>query len=164
MPGRLFRPCSCSRSSTAYLTGRPRCSTCGVSHEFVRWDLVRHEDMARYQYVTGFKPIGPHRPMTDSVLVKSHRKPCDRCHGRGLLTVDRDRWRGCPACEGTGGFWTSSEDELEAARARIRAAYPDAYVKHPTPRFLGGNLARSMGTGEVIDLEAGGPGPSQDAG
>jgi hypothetical protein len=116
--------------------------------------------MARYQYVTGLKPIGPHRPLADTLLGPL-RTSCDRCGSRGVLTIDRNRWCGCPVCEGTGGFWTADADELEAARAEIRAAFPDAVVERPTPRFLGGNLARSMRTGEVVDLSERDPrGPS----
>jgi hypothetical protein len=110
-----------------------------------------HEGMARYQYVYGFKPIGPHRGMTDQLL-GALRRTCERCGGAGIVSLDRDRWRGCVECEGTGGFWTRPPEEVERVRDRVRARHPDAAVANPTARFIGGALAHYTKTGEMVDL------------
>src|SRR5437879_2893236 len=77
------------------------CGRCGKEGQFVGWRFRRLEAMARYQYITGVKPIGPHRKLADQLLY-ALRAVCSRCGGVGLITIDSARWVGCAACEGTG--------------------------------------------------------------
>jgi hypothetical protein len=111
-----------------------------------------HEAMARYQYVYGMKPIGPHRKEADRIL-GGLRKRCDSCAGAGLVWPEGERsCRVCVACEGTGGFWSCSPAELEAAREEVLALHPGAAASRTGIRFLSGALAHHLATGEMVDL------------
>ncbi|MEN8376961.1 MAG: hypothetical protein ABFS34_16155 [Gemmatimonadota bacterium] len=101
------------------------------------------------------KPIGAHRRLADEVL-GALRRPCERCDGSGIITVSHREWRGCPACEATGGFWTCSEHEVEAARASILERHPEAAVQSAPSNFVGGAIAQDLSTGGMVDLRRGG--------
>jgi hypothetical protein len=115
------------------------CPFCGESSRDGGWEYELTEAMAVYQYVTGLKPIGEHRAMADECL-DGLRVPCERCGGRGLLTLPRTRYSACPDCEGTGGFWKPPLEEVEAALARIVERYPDAALAETPARFREGGL------------------------
>ncbi|UCF39583.1 MAG: hypothetical protein JSW43_07480, partial [Gemmatimonadota bacterium] len=112
-----------------------RCPACGVRAEFDGWRYELEEAMAVYQYVTGLKPLGPHRRMADGCL-SGMREPCGNCDGRGLLAVNTTTYALCPACEGTGGLWSRPFEEVEAVLAQVRAFYPDAAVGESPGNFL----------------------------
>jgi hypothetical protein len=127
----------------------PQCDTCGVTGKFLGWRFTRFEAMACEQYVYRLKPMGRHRRRAHDLLYPLRRR-CGRCSGYGLLDVEGDRsWRVCPECEGTGGFWTVGDEEVEAARALILSEFPDAAA--PAPRaFIGVPLVHSLRTNVVL--------------
>lgn len=86
------------------------------------------EQAARYSYVYGLNPFGPHRPLADRVLAPM-RQPCARCRGRAILTVDEKTWRNCLDCEGTGGVWSRPFEEVDAAWRQVVARWPAAVLQ-----------------------------------
>jgi hypothetical protein len=132
MPQRYWRH-TCQGIETLRTTAR--CPACGERAEFDGWRYGLEEAMAVYQYVTGLKPIGPHRDMADGCLA-GMREPCEHCDGRGLLTVSGTVYAQCPACEATGGVWTRPFEEVEAVLGQVLAFYPDAAVAQSPGSFL----------------------------
>lgn len=134
-----IHPC-CLKPST--LTGSATCPRCGESGIFARWDRSMHEAMAFYTRLFRLEPIGPHRPLADRLL-GALRSTCNRCTGTGIVGNERGYWQ-CPQCEGGGGVWTGTDDEIYTAYQRIRQEFPDAIVAdgplspgwHPLPDFL----------------------------
>ena len=92
---------------------------------FDGWRLSMWEAARVYHYVYGLNPLGPHRPLANS-LFAGMRDRCVRCGGRRILTLDGETWRDCPACEGTGGVWNGSFEEVDAVRRRVVARWPEA--------------------------------------
>jgi hypothetical protein len=143
----------------------PVCPSCGTQARFDGWYLRMHEAMAVYQYVFGLKPVGPHRLLADRLFL-NQRLACRRCRGRAVLTLgDGSVWQVCPECEGTGGVWLRSIDEVEALRQRVLAEFPGAALD-VTPHYfvspglvlrgdrvvdLGGPQATPSGTGHPWD-------------
>ncbi len=105
--------------------GSPQCATCGGRGAFDAWRLSMWEAARVYHYVYGLNPIGPHRALADR-LFRGMRDPCVRCGGRAVLTLDERRWRACLTCEGTGGVWNRSPDEVGAVWRQIVARWPGA--------------------------------------
>lgn len=131
-----------------YTTG-PVCESCGAQGTFAGWKLSVDQDMGRYQYVYGLKPMGPHRQVADERL-GALRVTCTRCEGQGILTIDGGRrWRICPVCEGTGGFWTVPDEDVQRAREEVLVTYPDAGAR-PLPGFLNVVLVRDLAHGDMI--------------
>jgi hypothetical protein len=133
----------------AVLRTEPRCRACGRSGTFVGWGLSIHEAMARYQYVYGLKPVGHHRGMADAAL-GGMRSPCERCSGLGVLTIDEHGWSLCPQCEGTGGFWTRPEAEVDAIRRTVLESFPHAEPSRALPGFLSVTLLHDLARGEMV--------------
>lgn len=112
-----------------------------------------HEQMGRYQFVYGLKPIGPHRRMADEKL-SSLRRRCEMCFGRGIVDSDGSAtWSRCSSCDTRGAFWTCSSEELETARVAVLQAFPDAEVKDPTPNYVGAKVVYHLGTGRIVNLQ-----------
>ena len=123
----------------------PVCCACGAKGEVVGWALRADECIGQYQYVYGLKPFGPHRKRIDALLTVM-RVSCWGCHGMGIITVEGGgSWRICYECEGTGGFWSRSTEDVDAARRAILEEYPEAAAAS-LQRFLGAQRA-------VRDLE-----------
>lgn len=59
-------------------------------------------------------------------------------------------WQVCPACEGTGGYWTCTDEQLAEARRKVLEAFPDAMVLGTPSRFLGVPLILDLNTNTVI--------------
>ena len=139
-----------------FTVGAPDCKACGTRGEFIGWRLHMHELMARYQYVYGLKPVGPHQSTADAVL-GDIRARCSRCAGEGILTVAVEPgWRICPQCEGTGGFWILPPAEVDHARATILKCYPDAAASSISG-FLSVILLHDLAAGEMLAFpQAGG--------
>lgn len=135
-------------------TTSPVCQHCGQQQEYDGWHLTMYEGMAVYQYVYGLKPMGPHRPLADRLLLPLRRR-CQTCAGEGLLSAGRPGtpWRLCPACEGTGGAWICGEEDVEAARREVLKSFPDAAVTRTPPNFVSPTLALNLGTGQVVELK-----------
>ena len=125
------------------------CPFCGESPMEGGWEYELNEAMAVYQYVTGLKPIGEHRAMADECL-NGLRVSCERCGGRGLLTLPASRYSACPDCEGTGGFWKPPLEEVEAVLARIVERYPDAALAETPGNFRAGALSFDERRGAVV--------------
>src|SRR5713226_7659948 len=117
MPNRLWRHV-CSGHDV--VEGSPRCRTCGVRGVFDGWYLSMWEAARLYHYVYGLNPMGPHRQLADR-LFAGMRDRCVRCGGRKVLTLDEETWHDCPACEGTGGIWNRSPDEVDAVWRQVVA-------------------------------------------
>jgi hypothetical protein len=146
MPHPLWRH-TCG--GTHLLIRSPICSTCGNEGEFHGWRLSVHESMARYQYVYGLKPIGPHRQVADDLLFDL-RAPCPRCLWDGIITVEGGgTWRMCPVCEGTGGFWTPPDEQVEAVRQEILKQFPDAAARS-LPGFVSVGVVLDLGSNEIV--------------
>lgn len=132
----LVSSCWCDGTEKRMSQGEP-CPKCGKPGQPARWVLTMHEAMARYQYVTGLKPVGPHRPMADEVIGPL-RDLCMSCAGHGLCMRGADDWRLCPDCEGTGAYWTVKEYRIRRALKRILKRFPEAaapdlpgFVRYP---------------------------------
>jgi len=134
-------------------TTSPICQYCGGQQEYDGWLLTMYENMAVYQYVYGLKPMGPHRPMADRLLTPLRRR-CETCAGEGVLSAGRPGapWRLCAVCEGTGGTWNRSSEDVEAARREVLKSFPDAAVARTPPNFVSPTLALNGWTGQVVDL------------
>jgi hypothetical protein len=65
---------------------------------------------------------------------------------------DGNRWRLCAACEGTGGVWNGSTEDVEAARREVIKAFPESAVDRTPPRFVAPGITLHLSTGRVVDL------------
>ena len=122
MPNRLWRHVCGGRE---VVEGSPRCKMCGRRGAFDGWRLSMWEAARLYHYVYSLNPMGPHRPLADS-LFAGMRDRCVRCGGRKIVTLDEERWRDCPTCEGTGGVWNRPLAEVDAVWRRVVAQWPGA--------------------------------------
>jgi len=130
---------------------KPECEDGQLGGRPGEWRLTMYESMARYQYVYGLKPIGPHRQLADQLL-SPLRTHCPRCDARGLLSFgDRDVCGICPVCEGTGGFWSEPDSVVDGLRATVLESFPEAAA--PPVCFLG-PVAFSNREGIMLDLSA----------
>ncbi len=120
MPYRLWRHVCEGREVS---TGSPDCHVCGAHGVFAGWRLSMYEAMRLYRYVYELEPVGPHRRRADRLLTPM-RTRCIRCRGEGLLTIDVTAWSTCPSCEGTGGIWNRSTEEIAAVRRKVLAPQP----------------------------------------
>lgn len=113
------------------MLGTPACAACGDVGVFDGWSLSMWEAMAVYRYVYDLNPMGPHRPFADR-LFAGMRDTCTRCMGRTVLTFDDGQaWSTCPACEGTGGIWNCSVEDVAAARQAVLTRWPGAAMTTP---------------------------------
>lgn len=117
MPYRLWRHIC---QGNEVLISSPDCAVCGVHGPFAGWRLSVREAANLYRYVYELEPSGPHRALADRMLTPL-RTPCTRCRGEAVLTIDLNTWCACPTCEGTGGIWNRSIDEVEAVRRQVLA-------------------------------------------
>ena len=102
------------------------CSDCGQRGRFDGWQLSMIEMMAAYQHRTDLRSIGPHRAMTDELLV-SHMKVCDQCKGRGVIDLNNgEGFEICPRCNLAGSIFDGSPEEFQAIRQQIISVYPFA--------------------------------------
>ena len=143
MPYRLWRHVC---EGKELLTGSPDCHLCGTHGEFMGWRRGMWEAVAVYQYVYDLPPMGPHRPLADRLL-SPLRTLCIRCHGHGILTLDLNSWCACPTCEGTGGIWNRSMEEVETVRRQVLASMPTPQPAPPRPRQPRPRSARSRRPG-----------------
>jgi hypothetical protein len=149
MPYRMWDHSHCCDRSQ---TNTPECSDGETRGRDTGWYLSMYESMACYQYVYGLKPLGPHRQLADQLLTPL-RVNCLRCGYTGLVSCNEgQRYRACPACEGTGGTWGAPEDAVQAIRDSILEAFPDAAA--PPVRFLGVPLALKFPEKVMVDLSA----------
>ncbi|MFN2315509.1 MAG: hypothetical protein ABR551_12980 [Gemmatimonadales bacterium] len=123
------------------------CSACGGAGQFTRWTLNTHERMARYQYVTGLKPIGPHRTLAGELL-NPLRAECPGCAWEGIHD-DHDTWRVCASCEGTGGHWTVDDARIRRELRKILRRFPEAAAP-ATPGFLTFPLLFDVAEGMIV--------------
>ena len=147
MPHAMWRHSCCPAGTGS--SNVPACSACGQPGAFDGWRLSMYEMMARYQYVFGVKPLGPHRGLTDQLLGPM-RQQCANCAGAGICTLSVDAWRACPACEGTGGVWTGTPLQHDAAYAEILRNFPHAAARGRPRDFLAGAVVLDLANDEVI--------------
>lgn len=150
MPHRMFTP-RCDHASHADLVNWPECQTCGALHEFAGWFRFSNETMAAYQYAYGLKPVGPHRALANQLLDPS-RAWCPECYGSGIHTDDINRWHMCSSCEGTGGHWTCTQEQLEALRRQVLEQFPEAAVTRAPTNLASPGLAQNLQDGTIVDL------------
>jgi hypothetical protein len=149
MPQRMWDHSQCCGDFSA---GTPECRDGRKRGRYAGWRLATDERMARYQHVYGLKPIGPHRPLADELLTPL-RATCPRCEYEGILNFYQGRlWLACPDCQGTGGSWVVPDGVVQATRATVLEAYPDASA--PPVRFLGAALIRKFPENIMIDCDA----------
>jgi hypothetical protein len=80
--------------------------------------------MARYQALKVLKPVGPDRPLADSLRTNITCK-CDTCNGTGLHgTYGGMGWRVCPTCHGMGETYSITLEELQALLQQVLDRYP----------------------------------------
>ena len=115
--------------------GGRACRRCGADGAFAYWSLSMFESAAVYRYVYELNPFGPHRKLA-SALLESIRIRCVRCAGRTILTVDENTWRTCPECEGTGGVWNRSIEDVEAMRRRVIESWPASAMPWRPTRII----------------------------
>ena len=102
------------------------CEDCGQTGTFDGWLYSMTELMGCFQNVTGFKPLGPHRQLTDDLLKTTC---CSSCAGRGIVGPNKSRaWKDCPDCDGNGYYLTGTPEEIAEIRRRIRDEFPDSWV------------------------------------
>lgn len=107
--------------------------------------------MARYQALKGFKPVGPHRSLADSLL-SNVTDTCTTCGGTGLHgTYGAMGWRICPVCHGLGEAYRISLDELQALRQQVLDRYPDAAPPGWTPTEPIACPIQELATGLMLD-------------
>ena len=81
--------------------------------------------MGAYSRCTGLKPMGPHKPLANLLLIPM-LMTCPDCEGRGLVDVGVSRPEHCWGClEGMRVRGVSNE-EFAATRRRILREFPDA--------------------------------------
>jgi hypothetical protein len=147
MPYRMWGHSLCCGT---FQTNSPECNDGQRRGVYAGWHFSMYESMARYQYIYGLKPLGPHRGLTDQLL-SPLRVDCPRCGHAGLLDLNEgERCRACPVCEGTGGSWGAPDDVVKAIRESILEAFPDAAA--PPVCFLGGPLALKVPENVMIDF------------
>lgn len=122
MPQRLWRHVCRERIA---LTGSRRCFVCGDIGVFERWHLGMWEAMSVYCRVYRLNPIGPHRRFAD-LLLGGMRDCCATCGGHCIVTISESEWRDCRVCDGTGGTWNCDANQIERARQRVLARWPQA--------------------------------------
>jgi len=152
MPQLMWKHQKCRCRMSGALLGTPTCSDGLRGGVLDGWHRTMYEGMAAYQYAYGLKPIGPHRVLADEILTPL-RATCAGCKGRGVFTaVPGTGWRACPACEGTCGYWTCTDEELAEARGKVLEAFPDAMGLDTPSRFLGAVVILHMdcGWGQMI--------------
>ncbi len=159
MPRPMWKHSCCPPTPTS--SNDPACGNCGETGHFQGWQYSIYELMARYRYVYGLKPIGAHRGLSDRLLGPM-RAPCRHCAGHGILSPSVDRWRACPACEGTGGVWTGSGAQLAAGYLAIIRAYPDAAAGARPVEFLAGAMMLDLANTGVLPPCRSGPDPAGD--
>jgi hypothetical protein len=147
MPVRMWKHECCGGSSN-----ESSCSSCGVVGKYDGWYYTMHEKMARFQYMTGMKPFGPHRELTDRLLLNNLVK-CASCGGRGLLHVNDTRYALCAPCEAMGYFWSIPPEEIESIRRQILAEYPDAEAPRGGGRFDRRPMVLDLARGEMLTDE-----------
>jgi tetratricopeptide (TPR) repeat protein len=84
------------------------------------------EALERFQLSYGLAPTGPHL-RNARLLLDGMRSACASCHGAGLVGDVYD-WRGCVACEGTGGIWSAPEETIREAYQTLIAGFPGCGV------------------------------------
>ena len=115
--------------------------------------------MARYQALKGLKPLGPHRPLADSLLRNITCK-CSTCNGTGLHgTYGGMGWRVCPTCRGMGEAYRITLDELQVLRKQVLDSYPDAAPPGWRPSYPIACPVQEMATSVMLDAC---PGSSSD--
>lgn len=122
----------CGRHKTAVQLGTESCPYCGQVGEYTGWGYSMVEAMGAYQYRTGIKPVGPHRPLADR-LFQPYMKKCDHCKGSGLLDVrSGESWAQCPSCGGNCCVFTGTAQEWAALHDQVAGEFPDALVPTST--------------------------------
>lgn len=107
--------------------------------------------MARYQTLYGIKPVGPHRPLADSLL-KDILCKCDACAGTGLNGAYGSLgYRICPVCHGLGDTYSITLDALQALRQQVLDRYPDAAPPNWTPGQRIFCPVHDLATGLILD-------------
>jgi len=120
---------------------------------FSPWAKPRgmYHAMARYQALKGFKPVGPHRSLADSLL-SNVTDTCTACGGTGLHgTYGAMGWRICPVCHGLGEVYRISLEELQARRQQVLDRYPDAAPPGWRPADPISCPVQELATGRMID-------------
>jgi hypothetical protein len=130
MPERIWTYPCCGQTSTAI-----SCPTCGGPGEFDGWGPTVADAMERYRSAYGLEPVGPHLQLAKEVF-QGLRTECGRCDGR-CFEGDVYQWRHCPECEGGGGVWTGSEDDIRAAWHRVIHFHPSAAVSRKDSPWFG---------------------------
>jgi len=127
MPLRMWEHLCCDPTPGALSSSEP-CLRCGKPGKFAGWHHSKHEAMAIYQNMHGLKPIGPHRPLADT-LFGEFRAKCLPCSGTGSFDLDFGRgFRICRDCDGAGYRFELNDEETGALRQRVLESYPDAAV------------------------------------
>jgi len=95
------------------------------------------QSYARFQRLSGFKPVGPHIPAVRDLLSAVTIR-CPICDGAGLLgTFGGLGYRVCPKCHEYGTIYSVSVAEFEAQRAIIAAQFPGMRIEGWKPPQAG---------------------------
>ena len=154
MPNRYYEHgCDCSSETAS--SHHSRCRGCGAPGRFVGWQRTAHNHWGHVARDLGVHPLRS-KPGFDEIL--GLRVRCRACSGPGYRP-DESRAEFCLVCEGSGGFWHASEEQLGEAYARLDQEAPDARAPNCPLGFPLVELAAAFGS----HGEGGGQAPSFEA-
>ena len=110
------------------------CSKCGKRGEYAGRNFHMHVLMGRFRETYGVMPTGPHRRLADALLFPLRTK-CKACEGVGYVG-DEYTCRRCRVCDGSGGHWTGTNQEIRAAYQHLLTIHPHATAGDPLPVYL----------------------------
>lgn len=123
MPERSFKYSCCLGHGVA-----PVCAAHGGDGVFVGWAATSSERRVQFVRVYGLAPRGEALTLAPELL-GTLRRHCLACRGSGWLGEEGDVTPCvCPGCDGLGGFWTVSIEEVAAARDQILRVQPEVEV------------------------------------
>jgi hypothetical protein len=135
MPNRSWKYRCCLRCGSA-----PVCPDHGGEGIFVGWWPSDSERAVQFVRVYGLAPRGEALALAPELL-GTLRRTCLACRGSGWLGEEGDDAPNlCPGCDGLGGFWTVSMEEVASARDQILRVQPAVEVgawDSPLKRRLG---------------------------
>lgn len=124
MPHKLWSHAACGHPDVQ--SGSRPCPECGQESTVAVWGYSMIEAMGAYQGFYGLKPVGPHRPLANSLLEKLV-DTCAACNGNGVLGRESgDGWKTCKICHGFGRRLNSSESVFLVARKQVLKKFPGA--------------------------------------
>ena len=134
----------------------PKCPKCGEAGRFVGW---RRDAQSHWAHLVRDLGLNPFRSKPGFQEIPGLRVPCRACGGSGYRPQESQP-DFCLVCEGSGGFWNTSEERLAEVYRRLDEEAPDARVANCPPGFPLVELSVFYGSHDG----GGGPAPSFEEG